>query len=86
MRKERLANNPKGLANSLRGMGTGAQPSWWNELQNLKMPVLLMNGEHDEKFFRILKISKNASLTRNLSKLMALAMQFMWNNRKSLIQ
>ncbi|MDF4730341.1 hypothetical protein P3552_24830, partial [Vibrio parahaemolyticus] len=50
-----LANNSKGLANSLRGMGTGAQPSWWNELQNLKMPVLLMNGEHDEKFFRILK-------------------------------
>ncbi|HDR8185843.1 TPA: 2-succinyl-6-hydroxy-2,4-cyclohexadiene-1-carboxylate synthase [Bacillus thuringiensis] len=55
VRKERLANNPKGLANSLRGMGTGAQPSWWDELQNLKMPVLLMNGEHDKKFFRILK-------------------------------
>lgn len=86
VRKERLANNIKGLANSLRGMGTGAQPSWWDELQNLKMPVLLMNGEHDEKFFRILKKSKNASLTRNLSKLMVLAMQFMWNNRKSLIQ
>ena len=86
VRKERLANNSKGLANSLRGMGTGAQPSWWNELQNLKMPVLLMNGEYDEKFFCILKISKNASLTRNLSKLMVLVMQFMWNNRKSLIQ
>ncbi|MGG0150649.1 2-succinyl-6-hydroxy-2,4-cyclohexadiene-1-carboxylate synthase [Bacillus mycoides] len=55
VRKERLANNPKGLANSLRGMGTGAQPSWWNELQNLKIPVLLLNGESDEKFFRLLK-------------------------------
>ncbi|MGT8956160.1 2-succinyl-6-hydroxy-2,4-cyclohexadiene-1-carboxylate synthase [Bacillus cereus] len=55
VRKERLANNPKGLANSLRGMGTGAQPSWWDELKNLKIPVLLMNGEYDEKFFRILK-------------------------------
>lgn len=33
VRKERLANNPKGLANSLRGMGTGAQPSWWDELK-----------------------------------------------------
>ena len=32
VRKERLANNPKGLANSLR-MGTGAQPSWWDELK-----------------------------------------------------
>ncbi|MBJ7983391.1 2-succinyl-6-hydroxy-2,4-cyclohexadiene-1-carboxylate synthase [Bacillus cereus] len=55
VRKERLANNPTGLANSLRGMGTGAQPSWWNELQTLKMPVLLLNGESDEKFFRLLK-------------------------------
>ncbi|PEC20985.1 2-succinyl-6-hydroxy-2,4-cyclohexadiene-1-carboxylate synthase [Bacillus cereus] len=55
VRKERLINNPKGLANSLRGMGTGAQPSWWDELKNLKLPVLLMNGEYDEKFFRILK-------------------------------
>ncbi|MGE6540067.1 2-succinyl-6-hydroxy-2,4-cyclohexadiene-1-carboxylate synthase [Bacillus luti] len=55
VRNERLANNPKGLANSLRGMGTGAQPSWWNELESFKMPVLLLNGEHDEKFFCILK-------------------------------
>ncbi|MBE7123070.1 2-succinyl-6-hydroxy-2,4-cyclohexadiene-1-carboxylate synthase [Bacillus cereus] len=55
VRKERLANNTKGLANSLRGMGTGAQPSWWKDLQNLKMPVLLLNGESDEKFFRLLK-------------------------------
>ncbi|HDR8061450.1 2-succinyl-6-hydroxy-2,4-cyclohexadiene-1-carboxylate synthase [Bacillus thuringiensis] len=62
VRKERLANNPKGLANSLRGMGTGAQPSWWKELHNLKIPVLLMNGEYDEKFFRILKnIEKSVS-------------------------
>ncbi|MBE7105844.1 2-succinyl-6-hydroxy-2,4-cyclohexadiene-1-carboxylate synthase [Bacillus cereus] len=55
VRKERLANNPTGLANSLRGMGTGAQPSWWKDLQNLKIPVLLLNGESDEKFFRLLK-------------------------------
>ena len=37
------------------GHGNGAQPSWWDELKNLKIPVLLMNGEYDEKFFRILK-------------------------------
>ncbi|MEH7459609.1 2-succinyl-6-hydroxy-2,4-cyclohexadiene-1-carboxylate synthase [Bacillus sp. JJ1127] len=55
VRKERLANNPRGLANSLRGMGTGAQPSWWNRLEELKMPVLLINGERDQKFFHILK-------------------------------
>ncbi|AWC34339.1 2-succinyl-6-hydroxy-2,4-cyclohexadiene-1-carboxylate synthase [Bacillus cytotoxicus] len=55
VRKERLANHPRGLANSLRGMGTGAQPSWWNELAGLKMPVLLLSGEYDKKFFLILK-------------------------------
>ncbi|MEY8348885.1 2-succinyl-6-hydroxy-2,4-cyclohexadiene-1-carboxylate synthase [Bacillus cereus] len=55
IRKERLVNHPRGLANSLRGMGTGAQPSWWKQLEKLKMPVLLMNGEHDQKFFHILK-------------------------------
>ncbi|MDM5190511.1 2-succinyl-6-hydroxy-2,4-cyclohexadiene-1-carboxylate synthase [Bacillus sp. DX4.1] len=54
VREERLLNNPKGLANSLRGMGTGAQPSWWEELYQLQMPVLLMNGEYDQKFFHIL--------------------------------
>ncbi|MEN1938601.1 2-succinyl-6-hydroxy-2,4-cyclohexadiene-1-carboxylate synthase [Paenibacillus sp. 102] len=54
VRKERLTNNSRGLANSLRGMGTGAQPSWWNQLEGLKMPVLLMNGEHDQKFFQVL--------------------------------
>ena len=70
VRKERLANNPKGLANRLAGHGNGAQPSWWDELKNLKIPVLLMNGEYDEKFFRILKILKNACLMRNLSKFM----------------
>ncbi|WP_242144276.1 MULTISPECIES: 2-succinyl-6-hydroxy-2,4-cyclohexadiene-1-carboxylate synthase [unclassified Bacillus cereus group] len=55
VRKERLLNHPRGLANSLRGMGTGAQPSWWNELVGLKMPVLLLSGEYDKKFFWILK-------------------------------
>ncbi|RAK21074.1 2-succinyl-6-hydroxy-2,4-cyclohexadiene-1-carboxylate synthase [Anoxybacillus vitaminiphilus] len=53
IRTERLRNNAKGLANSLRGMGTGKQPSWWNRLSELKMPTLLICGELDEKFCRI---------------------------------
>ncbi|WP_028399697.1 2-succinyl-6-hydroxy-2,4-cyclohexadiene-1-carboxylate synthase [Ectobacillus panaciterrae] len=57
-RKQRLQNSPVGLANSLRGMGTGRQPSWWNELHELTMPVLLISGEYDEKFFRILSRMK----------------------------
>lgn len=48
-----MRNNPTGLANSLRGIGTGSQPSWWSELHKLSMPVLLLAGELDEKFDRI---------------------------------
>jgi 2-succinyl-6-hydroxy-2,4-cyclohexadiene-1-carboxylate synthase len=53
IRANRLRNNEKGLANSLRGMGAGRQPSWWGRLSELKMPTLLMCGELDEKFCRI---------------------------------
>jgi 2-succinyl-6-hydroxy-2,4-cyclohexadiene-1-carboxylate synthase len=59
IRKQRLQNNPTGLANSLRGMGTGKQPSWWRSLPDLTMPVLLLCGEYDEKFCRILKRMKD---------------------------
>lgn len=53
IRNQRMANSIGGLANSLNGMGTGSQPSWWEELGNLKMPVLLLTGELDKKFCRI---------------------------------
>jgi 2-succinyl-6-hydroxy-2,4-cyclohexadiene-1-carboxylate synthase len=49
-RQIRLSQSPAGLANSLRGMGTGAQPSLWDRLGELTMPVLLIAGEHDAKF------------------------------------
>ncbi len=53
LRTQRLQNNPTGLANSLRGMGTGAQPSLWPRLAELKMPVSLLAGELDLKFSAI---------------------------------
>jgi 2-succinyl-6-hydroxy-2,4-cyclohexadiene-1-carboxylate synthase len=53
LRDNRLKNNPLGLANSLRGMGTGAQPSFWDKLGELTMPTLLITGEEDDKFTRI---------------------------------
>lgn len=59
MRAERLQNQTLGLANSLRGMGTGVQPSWWNHLENLTVPVLLISGGKDEKFFWIMKEMNN---------------------------
>jgi 2-succinyl-6-hydroxy-2,4-cyclohexadiene-1-carboxylate synthase len=45
-RKSRLL--PWGLANSLRGIGTGAMPSLWQRLPTI--PTLLITGERDEKF------------------------------------
>ena len=49
-REERLACSPLGLANSLRGMGTGAMPPLWDALPKLDVPVLLIVGREDEKF------------------------------------
>ncbi|MCZ7671308.1 MAG: hypothetical protein M5U34_31335 [Chloroflexi bacterium] len=53
LRQQRLQNNPLGLANSLRGMGTGMQPSLWHKLSEITMPALLLTGELDHKFCTI---------------------------------
>ena len=50
IRSQRLRNDPVGLANSLRGMGTGAQPTWWDKLEDFDFETLLITGELDEKF------------------------------------
>lgn len=52
-RNQRLQNRPAGLANSLRGMGTGIQPSLHEQLPMLDLPVLLLAGELDTKFCTI---------------------------------
>ncbi|MEK5390377.1 MULTISPECIES: 2-succinyl-6-hydroxy-2,4-cyclohexadiene-1-carboxylate synthase [Heyndrickxia] len=59
IRMQRLSNNPTGLANSLLGMGTGSQPSWWDSLTNLTMPILLITGALDQKFCNIAVEMKN---------------------------
>jgi 2-succinyl-6-hydroxy-2,4-cyclohexadiene-1-carboxylate synthase len=46
----RLRNDPLELAKSLRGMGTGSQPSLWGELKGLGAPALTTAGELDAKF------------------------------------
>lgn len=50
LRAQRLANDARGLANSLRGMGAGAQESLWPRLGELRMPALLVAGELDAKY------------------------------------
>ena len=53
LRELRLCNQPHGLANSLRGMGTGVQPALWSQLPTLTMPTLLLAGALDPKFCTI---------------------------------
>ena len=53
VRAGRLACNPQGLANSLRGMGTGAQEPLHERLSIFEFPVLLMAGAEDAKFAEI---------------------------------
>ena len=53
LRTVRLSQSPRGLAHSLRAMGTGAQPSLWDRLPELSMPVDLIVGALDAKFLAI---------------------------------
>ncbi|PLT32195.1 2-succinyl-6-hydroxy-2,4-cyclohexadiene-1-carboxylate synthase [Bacillus sp. V5-8f] len=59
IRRQRLLNSETGLAGSLQGMGTGSQPSWWDQLQHIDFPVLLVTGELDQKFCNIADQMKN---------------------------
>ncbi len=53
LRRQRLQNRAAGLAQSLRGAGTGVQPSLYNRLPALHIPVLLIAGKLDTKFTTI---------------------------------
>jgi len=52
-REIRLRHRAVGLANSLRGMGQGGQPSYWDRLDEIAVPVLLIAGGLDRKFVGI---------------------------------
>ena len=52
-RARRLLNHPASLAASLRGMGTGALPSFWGSLPEIGVPVLVLVGGLDRKFTEI---------------------------------
>ncbi|GAB3061676.1 2-succinyl-6-hydroxy-2,4-cyclohexadiene-1-carboxylate synthase [Salinicoccus sesuvii] len=49
-RRNRLAQVPKEVADSLLKYGTGVQPSYWQRLKHITIPVLLVVGEQDTKF------------------------------------
>ena len=52
-RRQRLANDPRGLANSLRGIGQGTQPPLHDRLGEVGVPALLLAGAGDAKFRRL---------------------------------
>ncbi|WP_085991497.1 2-succinyl-6-hydroxy-2,4-cyclohexadiene-1-carboxylate synthase [Oceanobacillus senegalensis] len=66
IREERLNQTANGLAMSLRNMGTGKQPSFWEELRYFSKPVLLLVGEWDEKFIQINKKMQELFVDCNL--------------------
>lgn len=67
IREERLSQTKEGLVMSLRTMGTGVQPSWWERLTGLDQQVLLIAGEKDTKFVAINRLMQkeipNAALS-----------------------
>ncbi len=68
LRSQRLRNNPRGLANSLRGVGTGAQPPLHDRLGEIAAPALLLAGEEDEKFSGIAREMQRAIPNSRLEK------------------
>ena len=53
IKQEKMKNSRTGLANSLRGFGTGVMPYLGSELVKLKFPILLISGGLDAKFTQI---------------------------------
>ena len=53
LRRQRLRNDARGLANSLRGAGSGAHSSLAGQLAELEVPAFLMAGELDTKYTQI---------------------------------
>ena len=49
-RHRRLENDARALANTLRGLGTGAMEPLHSHLADLDVPVAVLVGSHDEKF------------------------------------
>ncbi len=65
--ERRLKNRPQELAQVLRNLGTGSQPSLWEELSHIQLPIHLIVGALDSKFMginqKMLSHCQNATLT-----------------------
>ncbi|HEX5564848.1 MAG TPA: 2-succinyl-6-hydroxy-2,4-cyclohexadiene-1-carboxylate synthase [Sporosarcina sp.] len=63
IRNERLQQSVIGLANSLMGIGTGSQESYWEAIHSIQHPVFLITGELDAKFVAIAQEMNDRSPT-----------------------
>ena len=52
-REDLLRNDPRALAASLRGVGSGAMAPLWERLGELTMPAAVLVGERDAKFMAL---------------------------------
>lgn len=52
-RLQRRKASELGLANSLRGTGTGAMPPVWNMLKSIRSPILSLAGSLDQRYVEI---------------------------------
>ncbi|NTW54549.1 MAG: 2-succinyl-6-hydroxy-2,4-cyclohexadiene-1-carboxylate synthase [Chlorobaculum sp.] len=63
---QRKQGSPEQLAHALRLLGTGNQPSFWDELPGNRLPILFCIGEKDTKYVeighRIVDVCPNATL------------------------
>jgi 2-succinyl-6-hydroxy-2,4-cyclohexadiene-1-carboxylate synthase len=50
LRRQRLQNDPQGLAGSLRGLGAGWQEPVLARMDEIRIPVLLLTGALDDKY------------------------------------
>ncbi|MDQ7817720.1 MAG: 2-succinyl-6-hydroxy-2,4-cyclohexadiene-1-carboxylate synthase [Melioribacteraceae bacterium] len=50
IKNQRTQNNVMGLSNILAGFSSGLMPNYWNRLNLISFPVLLVSGELDEKY------------------------------------
>jgi 2-succinyl-6-hydroxy-2,4-cyclohexadiene-1-carboxylate synthase len=66
MISRRMLNNPRELAIALCMMGTGNQPSLWKEWISINGPILLLAGEFDRKFCKIMSAMKKSNANAEL--------------------
>lgn len=58
---QRRTNSAQGLANSLRGTGTGSMPPLWSMLPSLRSPFLALAGALDDRYVSIARDAASAA-------------------------